>query len=80
MSAMPYWPLMMKRATAAAYCDLTVAEFEREVAAATLPLPVNLGNHEHWSRTSLDRALALLTGDVEEDWRIGSPLYRDAAA
>jgi hypothetical protein len=78
MSA-PYWPAMMKRATAARYCELTVPEFEREVAAATLPLPVKLGNHDHWSRVGLDRALALLTGDVEEDWRVGSPLYRDVA-
>lgn len=28
-------PRMMKRTTAAAYCDLSVAAFEREVAAIT---------------------------------------------
>lgn len=55
-------PRMMKRATAAAYCDLSVAAFEREVAAGTLPMPVMLGNREHWCKNALDRALDALTG------------------
>lgn len=55
-------PRMMKRTTAAAYCDLSVAAFEREVAAGTLPMPVMLGNREHWCKNALDRALDALTG------------------
>jgi hypothetical protein len=76
---LPHWPGMMKRATAARYCDLSVAEFEREVAASRLPLPVMLGNHEHWSKSQLDQSLAVLTGQAQNDWRVGSPLYRDVA-
>lgn len=76
---MPHWPGMMKRATAARYCELTAAEFEREVADGRLPLPVKLGNHEHWSKLQLDQALAALTGEAQRDWRIGSPLYKDVA-
>lgn len=29
----PYWPAMMLRKTAAAYCELSEAAFEREVAS-----------------------------------------------
>lgn len=61
----PYWPMMLKRQTAAAYCDLSVAEFEREVAAGRLPFPVKLGNSEHWNRDRLDAALDRLAGN---DW------------
>jgi hypothetical protein len=76
---LPHWPGMMRRALAARYCDLTVAEFEREIADLRLPLPVKLGNHDHWSKVSLDKALAVLAGEAVNDWRSGSPLYRDVA-
>lgn len=59
---------MMKRALAARYCDLSVAEFEREITDGRLPLPIMLGNAEHWSRRKLDEALELLHGGVD-DWR-----------
>lgn len=63
-------PRMMKRTTAAAYCDLSVAAFEREVAAGTLPMPVMLGNREHWCKNALDRALDALTGaEAVPDYR-----------
>lgn len=78
----PDWPRMMSRATASAYCDLSAVEFEREVASARLPLPVKLGDREHWSRVTLDAALERLTGDHVPDWRQQAPLYgrqRDAA-
>lgn len=68
MSPLPTWPAMLKRRTAAAYCDLSPAEFEREVNAGTLPLPVKLGNSEHWSRRKLDEALDALNGEAG-DWR-----------
>jgi predicted DNA-binding transcriptional regulator AlpA len=70
---------MLRRATAAAYCDLSVAEFEREVNQGRLPLPVKLGNSEHWSQVAIDEMLNRLTGDTAPDWRQGSPLYGNAA-
>ena len=33
MNALPNWPRMMQRKTACAYCDLSLAAFEREVVA-----------------------------------------------
>ncbi len=59
---MTIWPRMMKRPTAAAYCDLSVAAFEREIATGRLPAPVVLGGREHWCKNALDRALDQLTG------------------
>ena len=70
---------MMKRGTAALYCDLSVAEFEREVAGGRLPMPVKLGNSEHWSRVAIDEMLGQLTGDTTPDWRAKSGLYGQAA-
>lgn len=69
----PYWPAMMLRKTAAAYCDMSEAAFEREVASGTLPLPIIFGGKPHWSRTQVDEYLAQLTG--EDDWRATSSLY-----
>lgn len=80
MREFPYPPRMMTRARAAHYCDLTEAEFEREVAAGRLPSPVMLGKKPHWSRVELDQTLDRLEGGVA-DWRAGSNLYgkQDAA-
>lgn len=77
---MPHWPAMMRRTLAATYCDLSVAAFEKEILAGSLPHPVMLGGQEHWSKTQLDNALAVLSGEAQSDWRIGSPLYGDQAA
>jgi len=77
--AIPDWPRMMKLATAALYCDLTPAQFEREVADARLPLPVKLGGTEHYSRVAIDEMLNRLTGDTVPDWRSKSKLYNEAA-
>lgn len=68
----PYWPRMMRRITAARYCDLTAAEFEREVASGRLPAPIRLGNSEHWDRQALDEELNRLTGHAR-DWRSEQP-------
>ncbi len=73
------WPRMMKRATASAYCDLSAAEFEREVFAGRLPQPVKLGNSEHWSRIAIDEMLSRLSGESLPNWREQSPLYNSAA-
>jgi len=75
---LPFWPAMMKRATAARYCELSVAEFEREVSACVLPMPVRLGNNEHWSRVRLDQALERLHGAATGDWRKELGLNRAA--
>lgn len=68
----PYWPRMMKKGTAARYCDLTSPEFVREVACGRLPLPIPLGNTEHWDREQLDEQLNRLTGQTR-DWRSEQP-------
>jgi hypothetical protein len=66
---------MMRRATAAAYCDLTESGLEREVAAGRLPSPVKLDGKDHWSRVALDEYLAHISGEVTADWRKAQPLY-----
>lgn len=71
----PYPPRMMTRGRAAHYCDLSEAEFEREVAAGRLPLPVKLGKKEHWSRVALEEAIERMTGEAAGDWRKEQPLY-----
>lgn len=60
------WPKMMKRRTAAEYCDLSEAAFEREVLAGRLPCAVDLGGRDHWHKLALDRALEKLAGDGDE--------------
>lgn len=72
-------PAAMKRATAAAYCDLTVPAFEREVAAGRLPQPIMLGGTLHWRQAAIDAALAGLAGEgPANDWRAGTKLYAQA--
>jgi predicted DNA-binding transcriptional regulator AlpA len=74
----PHWPGMMRRQLAARYCDLSVAELEREIADGRLPMPVKLGNSEHWSKAALDAALDKLAGGEDTDWRKKLGLYRAA--
>jgi hypothetical protein len=70
----PTWPRMMRRATAAAYCDLTATDFEREVSKGRLPAPVMLGSDEHWARDQLDASLDRLLGSKPKgDWRKEQP-------
>ena len=71
----PDWPRMMRKATAAAYCDMASTEFEREVCQGNLPLPVMLGGGERWSRVLLDEYLERLTGERVPDWRKETKLY-----
>ncbi|MDT9598547.1 helix-turn-helix transcriptional regulator [Sphingosinicella rhizophila] len=73
---LPSWPRVMRRATAAAYLDMSIAEFERGVALGTLPMPVKIVSRERWSRTAIDAALERLEGGPPlDDWRARSPLY-----
>ncbi len=74
----PYPPRMMTRARASHYCDLSEAEFEREVAAGTLPSPIMLGKRPHWSRKDLDERLDSLGSGVTHDWRANCNLYRSS--
>jgi predicted DNA-binding transcriptional regulator AlpA len=76
----PYPPRLMVRSRAAHYVDLSEQEFEREVAAGRLPLPVKLGKRDHWSRVALDECVERLAGERTSDWRDGSPLYGGKAA
>lgn len=59
---MTAWPRMMRRATAARYCDMSIAAFEREMLSGRLPMPVLLGGREHWCIKALDKALDQITG------------------
>jgi len=64
---LPDWPLMLKRAMAAAYLDMSEASFEREIAQGRLPDGVMLGGRAHWYRPALDKAIALIAGEGEHD-------------
>lgn len=78
MKVYPDWPRAMKRATAAAFCDLSLAEFDAEVASAKLPQGFLLGRSLHWSRSAIEEHLGRLSGDTRPDWREQSPLYSSA--
>ena len=67
---------MMRREMAAAYCGLTVGEFECEVTAGRLPDPVILAGRDSWSRSQLAAALGTITGEGEADWRQSQPLWK----
>ena len=73
----PDWPRLMRRSTAALYCDLTVTAFERELIAGRLPQPVHFGGEDHWSRTSIDEHLDRLTGDKIPNWRDRAKIYQE---
>lgn len=59
------WPAMMKRTTAAEYCDLSPAAFEREIIAGRLPAGVVFGGREHWNKDAIDNALARIAGAID---------------
>jgi len=63
---------MMKRATAAEYCDMSEAAFEREIIAGRLPSSVVFGGRDHWRKEALDRALDRITGE-----NMATPSYRE---
>ena len=69
------WPRAMKRATAAAYCDMSIASFDREVTLGRLPAPILLGGLDHWSQTSIDQHIERLENDAANDWRSKVPIY-----
>ena len=76
----PDWPRLMRRSTAALYCDMTAPDFEHQVIAGHLPQPVMLGGKEHWSRVQIDEAIDRMTGAKLDDWRDDAPIYKNRAA
>ena len=74
------WPRLMRRKVAAQYCDLSEAEFEREVLTGRLPGSRVVGRHEHWDVKALDQAIDALMGSGEPDWRQGMRKKLDEAA
>jgi predicted DNA-binding transcriptional regulator AlpA len=68
----------MRRETAAMYCDMTPAQFIREVDTNRMPQPIVLGGREMWSRVAIDETVNRLTGDGIPDWRAKSKLYAGA--
>lgn len=74
MSDLPNWPLVMRRSRAAAFCDLSAAQFEREVMVGRLPQPMMLGGTPHWHREAIREALDLMAGrGGVPDWRKEQP-------
>lgn len=68
------WPAMMQRKTAAEYCDMSIASFEKEIIAGRLPSGVMFGGREHWRKDAIDAAIARLGGGSDEpeylrEWR-----------
>lgn len=63
----PHWPAMLSKKTALAYLDLTEAAFEKEIAAGRLPDGVLFGGRAHWYKAALDKALAVIAGEVVDD-------------
>ena len=64
----------MKRATAAAYCDMSVASFDKEVTMGRMPSPILLGGLHHWTRNAIDQQLEQLENE-SLDWRKKVPMY-----
>lgn len=79
LEKLPDWPAIMRRDTAARYCDMSAAEFERAIADGIIPMPIRFGERERWSRSMLDRYISSATGESAPDWRAGSGLYAQRA-
>jgi LPS sulfotransferase NodH len=61
------WPAMMARKTAVEYLDVSDAAFEREIAAGRLPEGIMFGGRPHWRKDVLDKAIAVVTGELPAD-------------
>jgi hypothetical protein len=66
---------MMRRATAAAYLDLSVPVFERAVSGGEIPLPVLFAGKESWCKQQIDNVMDKLGTEPVVDWRFNSPIY-----
>lgn len=63
MADLPYWPALLRREKAAAYCDASIAAFEREVFVGRMPQAILFDGRERWSRAMIDQAIERLFGD-----------------
>lgn len=63
---MTRWPRMLTRKDAAEYCGVSIPSFEREISLGRLPMPVKLGNRDHWCIKGLDAALDRITNANDE--------------
>jgi len=54
------WPALMKRQTAADYCDMSVPSFLKEVLVGRFPASIMAGGREHWRKDALDAAIERL--------------------
>lgn len=80
-----YPPILMKRKTAAAYCDMAEAAFMRSVTIGDLPQPISIGNKDYWHRSAIEGAVTLLENGgtaglkrgIGGTWREDSSLYKD---
>lgn len=61
------WPGMMSRKTAVEYLDVSDAAFEREIAAGRIPEAIQFGGRPHWRKEALDKAMAIISGEVVKD-------------
>ncbi|WP_324695422.1 hypothetical protein [Novosphingobium sp. RL4] len=61
------WPAMMGRKTAMEYLDVGETAFEREIAAGRIPEGIMFGGKPHWRRDALDKALAVISGEMVTD-------------
>ena len=73
----PDWPRMMLRSTAAAYLDMSIAEFERGVFSGLIPMPTRFVNRDRWCRVEIDRRLESLAAAGLPDWRPASNFYKN---
>jgi len=64
---MTRWPALMRKKTAAEYCDMSEAAFLREIAAGRFPAGVMIGGQERWRMDALDAAIARLDGGEPQD-------------
>lgn len=76
LDRLPDWPAMMRKSMAAQYVDMSPNQFQRYVDQGIFPQPVQLGNGLRWHRKRMDEAIGQLFGDIEEDWRVGTPFER----
>lgn len=72
--AIAAWPAFMKRKTAAAYCDMSIPSFEKEIFGGRIPSGVMFGGCLHWHKESLDKALARIAGVADDS---DDPIMRE---
>ena len=70
---LPYWPALLRRSKAEAYCDLTAGKFEMAIAEGKLPYPIWIAGQERWRRAEIDQ---YIEDPYDRDWLSKTPLAR----